>query len=80
MRRANWTIFEDAYPQLLWYESEKQATTPRFHLLVDLAVSQFMQREWKRFWLERDEERLCTALIINEQNIIEQTMLKQSSI
>lgn len=73
--RANWTIFEDAYPQLLWYESAKRTKRPQFSLLAKLGVTQFMQLEWKRFWEKQDKERLCKALIINEQYMIEKTVM-----
>lgn len=74
--RANWTIFADAYPQLLWYEAEKQRREPRYQYLAELGVSQFMQDEWRRFFERGDEDRLCTALIINEQYMLEQTVMK----
>ncbi|WP_332693207.1 DUF2515 family protein [Halalkalibacter lacteus] len=75
--RANWTIFQDAYPQLLWYENAKRKNDPQFDVLDQLGVSQFMQKEWKLFWENRNEERLCTALIVNEQYMIEETVMKQ---
>ena len=74
--RANWTIFADAYPQLLWYESEKTREKPRFDLLKQLGVSKFMQNEWEYFMDHLDEDRLCTALIVNEQHMIEETVMK----
>ncbi|EIT86631.1 hypothetical protein A374_03634 [Fictibacillus macauensis ZFHKF-1] len=69
--RANWLIFSDAYPQLLLYEVSKMKGEPLFHLLPALNVSLFMQQEWQRFWDTHDEERLWTALIINEQHLIQ---------
>ncbi|MBP3950637.1 DUF2515 family protein [Bacillus suaedae] len=74
--RANWTIFEDAYPQLLWYELAKKTGEPNFRILNRLGVSRFMQHEWWRFFKWRDEERLCHALIINEQFMLENTVMK----
>jgi hypothetical protein len=75
--RANWAIFEDAYPQLLIYEWSKKIGQPLFHLLARLKVSSFMEQEWVRFWEKRDEIRLCTALIINEQHLIQKPVIEQ---
>ncbi|GAE25028.1 uncharacterized protein YppC [Halalkalibacter wakoensis JCM 9140] len=74
--RANWTIFADAYPQLLWYEHVKKEKNIDFNLLEKLQVSSFMQKEWKHFLEKGDVERLCTALIVNEQHVIEETVMK----
>ncbi|WP_221565141.1 DUF2515 family protein [Alkalihalobacillus sp. TS-13] len=73
--RANWLIFADAYPQLLLYEESKQLGLPLFHLLKEFGVSSFMVEEWKRFWQDRDRKRLDTALIINEQHVIQNPVL-----
>ncbi|WP_062046864.1 DUF2515 family protein [Bacillus sp. JCM 19034] len=75
--RANWTIFADAYPQLLWYEYTKKTKEIDLTILQKLNVSQFMQKEWLHFIEKRDEERLCIALIINEQFVIQQTVIDQ---
>ncbi|MDM5316154.1 DUF2515 family protein [Fictibacillus sp. b24] len=74
--RANWLIFQDAFPQLLLYEYSKQQRIPFFHLLKCFGVSRFMEVEWKRFWRERDLKRICTSLIINEQHVIEKPVIK----
>ncbi|ASN05539.1 DUF2515 family protein [Virgibacillus necropolis] len=76
--RANWLIFSDAYPQLLTYKLSCKLHKPMFHLLSDFHVSTYMQKEWSYFWEFRDLERLMTALIINEQNVIHEPVLKQS--
>jgi hypothetical protein len=68
--RANWTIFHDAYPQLLLYHYSTKYGRPLFHLLSQLNVSSFMEGEWRHYWEERDQKRLMTALIVNEQNVI----------
>lgn len=73
--RANWTIFEDAYPQLLVYHYSVQAGKGLFHLLDELQVSSFMKTEWIYFWEHRDLDRLVTALIINEQNLIQEPVI-----
>lgn len=74
--RANWLIFSDAYPQLLLYQLSDTINKPLFHLLEDFSVSKFMQREWCHFWREKDKDRLLTALIINEQNVIQVPVTK----
>lgn len=74
--RANWLIFQDAYPQLLLYHYSTKKRTPMFHLLRFFHVSQFMEEEWNLFWEGRDKDRLATALIINEQNVIHNPVIK----
>lgn len=74
--RANWLIFSDAFPQLLLYKASKQKGRPLFYLLKYFHVSKFMEIEWNRFWLERDIWRLCTALIINEQHVIQKPVIE----
>lgn len=75
--RANWTIFYDAYPQLLVYEYSKHCKKPLFTLLPYFGVSQFMVEEWEYFWKHQKLNRLMTALIINEQNVIHQPVIKK---
>ncbi|MFI8705502.1 DUF2515 domain-containing protein [Bacillus sp. NPDC077411] len=74
--RANWLIFLDAYPQLLLYEYSKRMKKSLFHLLQMFSVSVFMEGEWSRFWHQKNEERLMTALIINEQCIIQKPIIE----
>jgi hypothetical protein len=74
--RANWLIFRDAYPQLLTYHFSRLENRPLFKSLKWWGVSKFMIEEWERFWLEKDEERLLKALITNEQNVIQEPILK----
>ncbi|TSB46958.1 DUF2515 family protein [Alkalicoccobacillus porphyridii] len=73
---GNWTIFDDACPQLLLYEQSKIEGKPLFHLLANFNVSSFMIEEWLRFWHKRDEDRLCTALIINEQHVLQKAVIQ----
>ncbi|WP_342432097.1 DUF2515 family protein [Neobacillus sp. FSL H8-0543] len=68
--RANWLIFHDVYPQLLLYQYSTKIQRPMFHLLPYFNVSMFIQSEWYKYWRESNRERLTTALIINEQNVI----------
>jgi len=73
--RANWLIFQDAYPQLLLYHYSTKFQRPMFHLLAKFQVSLFMQNEWNYFWKYRDQERLLYSLIINEQNVIQDPVI-----
>ncbi|WP_083584317.1 DUF2515 family protein [Bacillus weihaiensis] len=75
--RANWMIFQDAFPQLLIYSFSKKFNRPLFHLLPHLQVSRFMEEEWLSFWKEPDLDRLMKALIINEQNVIQKPILEK---
>ncbi|MFS0672643.1 DUF2515 family protein [Ornithinibacillus sp. 179-J 7C1 HS] len=75
--RANWLIFSDAYPQLLVYELSKEHDLSIINVLKELHVSSFMIREWKIFRKTTNKERLMIALIINEQNVIQQPVIKQ---
>lgn len=76
MERANWLIFQDAYPQLLLYEESVRQSKPLFHLLSHLGVSSFMQAVWSIFWQQKQSHILTHALIINEQNYIEKEWYK----
>ncbi|MFD2630654.1 DUF2515 family protein [Oceanobacillus kapialis] len=76
--RANWLIFSDAFPQLLVYKLSKELKTPLFHLLKKFHVSVFMENQWKLFWKKREQDKLMTALIINEQNVIQGPVVKQA--
>ncbi|MDV2683514.1 DUF2515 family protein [Alkalihalophilus lindianensis] len=77
--RSNWLIFQDAYPQLLLYEWKKKNQLVEFEQLKALNVSSFMQKEWQVFWDKRDEIRLCTALIINEQQLLEKEVMSRKT-
>ncbi len=74
--RANWTIFEDAAPQLLLYSKSKVLNESVFHYGKVFGVSKFMQREWEVFFERGNEHRLMTALIINEQHVIEEPVVQ----
>ncbi|AIF43601.1 DUF2515 family protein [Virgibacillus sp. SK37] len=76
--RANWLIFSDAYPQLLTYELSSFLNKPMFYLLKNFHVSQFMINEWESFWNTNNVNRLVRALIVNEQNVIQAPVIKQS--
>ncbi|MFK3936326.1 DUF2515 family protein [Alkalihalobacillus sp. NPDC078783] len=74
---SNWTIFQDACPQLMIYEQSKYLGRPLFFLLKEFGVSSFIINEWHMFWEKHSEERLCTALIINEQFVLEEAVLQK---
>lgn len=74
--KANWLIFQDAFPQLLLYHYSTKKNKPMFHLLKHFHVSSFMEREWHHFWNKKDIERLMIALIINEQNLIQKPVIE----
>lgn len=74
--RANWLIFQDAFPQMLLYHYSTKIGRPMFHLLPFFHVSSFMVEEWNLFWNKRNEKRLMTALIINEQNVIQKPVIE----
>lgn len=42
LERANWLIFQDAYPQLLLYELCKKWKETRFHLLQSFLISGYV--------------------------------------
>lgn len=76
LERANWLIFQDAYPQLLLYEESLKRGEPLFYLLPYFQVSIFMESIWHYFWQERNLAVLTAGLIVNEQNYIEQRVIQ----
>ncbi len=71
LERANALIFHDAYPQLLLYEAGKKAGRDWSSLLPAFGVSRFMLPVWSKFRQRGESALLTTALIVNEQNVIE---------
>jgi Protein of unknown function (DUF2515) len=78
--RANWLIFQDAYPQLLLYHYSTKLNSPMFHLGLYFNNSEFIIGEWEAFWKLQDERRLLVSLIINEQNVIQEPVIEHRSI
>lgn len=78
--KANWLIFNDAFPQLLIYDYSTKINAPMFHLLKYFHVSSFMEEEWKLFWEAGDKKRLMNSLIINEQHIIQSPVIENKRI
>ncbi|MED5051429.1 DUF2515 family protein [Anoxybacillus rupiensis] len=75
LERANALIFHDAYPQLLLYEASRQHNKALFHLLPAFSVSSFMRPFWEYFYQTKDSPLLTVALIINEQQYIQQRVV-----
>ena len=80
LERGNWLIFHDAYPQLLMYEESLKQGRNLTYLLPHLFVSRYMETVWTHFWTHKDSRLLTIALIINEQNHLEETLMKQVNI
>ncbi|RAP78137.1 DUF2515 family protein [Paenibacillus montanisoli] len=78
LERANALIFQDAYPQLLLYEASRKEGREHFGLLPAFGVSRFMRPVWSQFWRRRDAAILTTALIVNEQNVIEEPIVRSA--
>lgn len=76
LERANWLIFQDAFPQLLLYEESIKRGKPLFYLLPYFQVSIFMESIWHIFWMERNHYILTAGLVVNEQNYIEQRVMQ----
>jgi len=79
LERSNALIFQDVYPQLRLYELSLREGRPLFHLLPAFGVSSFMKPVWKQFWKERDPILLTVAIIINEQNYVEQRVVQNAN-
>lgn len=77
LERCNWLIFHDAYAQLLLYAEMKRTDTDLTALLAPLGVSAFMRPFWQEFLRLRDSARLTRALIVNEQQYIEQRVVQK---
>lgn len=76
LERSNWLIFHDAFPQLLLYEESIKKDKNLFYLLPHFGVSHFMKVLWDHYYQNRNEYLLSVALIINEQNYIEDRVMQ----
>lgn len=74
--RGNELIFHDAYPQLRLFAESTRLAKPFFHLLPYFGVSRFMVPMWQHYWEQHDIPILTTALIVNEQQYIEQRIIQ----
>ncbi|BFT69810.1 DUF2515 family protein [Paenibacillus sp. P36] len=79
LERANGLIFQDAYPQLLLYDESKKREKNLFHLLPHFNISIWMVPVWHEFWTNPDSTALTIALIVNEQNYIEQRIVQKGT-
>ncbi|MGK0699842.1 DUF2515 family protein [Priestia flexa] len=77
LERANSTIFQDAFAQLLLYEESQKNEQNLSHLLSPLGVSAFMHPIWTEFINDPTEKEhlLSMALIVNEQHYIENKLI-----
>lgn len=76
LETANANIFRDAFPQLILYQESRRLGRSLFHLLPYFQVSRFMRPFWEHFWHTRNSPLITVALIINEQNVIEKTVIQ----
>jgi len=78
LETSNALIFRDVYPQLRIYTESRKAGRPLFHLHSTFQISAFMQPIWERFWAcpQTDCTLLAVALIVHEQNLIEQPVIQ----
>jgi hypothetical protein len=76
LERANWLIFQDAYPQLLLYEESLKRNKPLFYLLPFMDISRFMEVVWGQFWQKKDSAILTVGLIMNEQSYLEDRVMQ----
>lgn len=77
LERCNWLIFHDAYAQLLLYAEMKRTKRDLTSLLAPLGVSTFMRVFWQAFLTTQDSAKLTKALIVNEQQYIEQRVVQK---
>ncbi|CAM3746439.1 DUF2515 family protein [Mesobacillus zeae] len=75
LEECNAAIFQDAYPQLLLYDESTKQCKPLYFLLSHFHVSRFMVPVWNLFHQEGNSTMLTTALIINEQKMLEKRVL-----
>ncbi|RFU70464.1 DUF2515 domain-containing protein [Peribacillus saganii] len=79
LEHSNSAIFSDAYPQLLLYEQAKRTglslrkNLPLFH------ISRFMYPVWETFIKDPNPLLLTTALIINEQRMLQKRVLSKQN-
>lgn len=78
LERANSAIFTDAFPQLLLYELSKQKALPIRKYLQVFRISRFMAPIWESFIEEPHSPLLTTSLIINEQRMLQERVLKRT--
>lgn len=75
---ANAAIFADAYPQLLLYSYAINQSFDLRKFLTIFHVSRFMRPIWDQFSHKKNSTLLTIALIINEQQMLEERLLTRS--
>jgi len=76
LEQSNALIFQDAYPQLLLYETGRRLGRDLSGLLPAFGVSRFMRPVWEQFHRRQDPVLLTIALIVNEQHYIESRVVR----
>lgn len=76
IERGNWLIFQDAYPQLLLYEESMKKGKSYFYLLPFFNISTFMETIWNHYLINKNTYILTMALVVNEQNYIENRVVQ----
>lgn len=76
LEACNSLIFADAFPQLLLYAESKRRGVSLARLLPSLGISAFMRPFWKRFAEDQAPAPLTSALIINEQHVIQRPIVE----
>ncbi|PPA71021.1 DUF2515 family protein [Jeotgalibacillus proteolyticus] len=78
LEKANHLIFQDAFPQLLLYEKSKIEKKDYSYLLPHFHISCFMIPIWQLFLKNSQsmKEVLTVSLIINEQHLLEEQVMK----
>ncbi|MFD0671598.1 DUF2515 family protein [Cohnella sp. GCM10027633] len=76
LETCNALIFGDAYPQLLLYAEGKRLGASLVHLLPRFGVSAFMTPFWNKFADDGIPAPLTSALIVNEQHVIQRPVVE----
>lgn len=76
LEACNAHIFQDAFPQLLLYHYSINRREDLFYLLPAFQISFFMWPIWHAFWRNKNARLLTHSLIINEQHLIESTVMQ----
>ncbi|MGL4523696.1 MAG: DUF2515 family protein [Bacilli bacterium] len=76
--RANWYIFADAFPQLLfayWLMNKKEKEMAEAFIFP---VSNWMKENWSSFLQVENRQKLVRAQIVNEQCLLEVNVIQNS--
>lgn len=78
LERANSAVFADSFPQLLLYEHSKRRKFPLRKFLQIFHISRFMAPIWESFLNEPHSPLLTSALIINEQRMLQERVINRT--